>query len=191
MLHERLALPSRERGHRDGLGVALVFEQDREVVPSHGADRDLPGPTGVVVQRVVSFHASAPMTSRQEPERYRPASERSSAVPNRVRKRTSASHSRSRTRSAASSERVVGSTRVSSLVTIRPSTVWPHAPTTRPFAHTVGPALPLVSNRSASCRPRYQARSFHPMTVASSPGRRATQGPGGAGASRSSGRTNP
>jgi hypothetical protein len=48
VLHERLAVAGREGGHSVGLRIALVLEQDREVVLAHGPDRDVRGTPGVV-----------------------------------------------------------------------------------------------------------------------------------------------
>ena len=56
---------------------------------------------------------------------------------------------------------------------------------------TVGPALPLRSNSSSWWSPRYQERSFQPITVGSSAGSSATQPSGCATGSRSSASTYP
>ena len=74
----------------------------------------------------------------------------------------------------------------SSWSTTSPSSDWRHPPTMRPSHQAVGPALPLVSNRSALCGPRYQSRSNHPIVVGSSGGKSAAHGSTGSVGSRSS-----
>jgi hypothetical protein len=117
--------------------------------------------------------------------------DRSRGVRNRGVILTSPSQARSRSRSASIRLRVRASTRSRSSTTTSPSSSWSHPPTTRPFAHTVGPALPLVSNRADACRPRKKPRSFHPITVGSRLGRSATQPSLPGTRSKSSGRTYP
>ncbi len=89
------------------------------------------------------------------PATYRFASLRSVGVGNRALIRTSPSQSGSRSRSASMAFRVLASTGSRSSTTISPSSVWVQAPTTRPSAQTVGPALPLRSNSSDAWSPRY------------------------------------
>jgi hypothetical protein len=43
MDHERIAIASREVRHPAGFGVALVREEDREVVPGDCTEGDAPG----------------------------------------------------------------------------------------------------------------------------------------------------
>ena len=80
-------------------------------------------------------------------------SERSSGVRNSGRIRMSPSQSQRRSRSASIIARVGASTVSSNSTTTAPSPSCAQPPTTRPFAHTVGPAFPLRSKSSTRGHP--------------------------------------
>ena len=90
-----------------------------------------------------------------------------------------------------SERRAAADTVCSSSWAIVPSLRCTHAPTISPSTHSVGPPLPLRSNTSAPCAPRYHDRPLQPIVVGSSPGSTAVQCPGGPTTSRSSGSSQP